>query len=86
MLDWRMRWAALFAAGWHHAPCFAKHRLRILGPCRVRTGVGVGLLQLLGEPLELVGEQVPVAVQRRRHSDAGALGDTQTDLTAGRSD
>jgi hypothetical protein len=22
MLDWRMRWAALFAAGWHHAPCF----------------------------------------------------------------
>ena len=27
---------------------FAKHRLRILGPCRVRTGVGVGLLQLLG--------------------------------------
>ena len=54
----------------------------------MRDGVGIGVLQPLGEPLELVGEQVPVAVQRHRgrgvaklgldRLDAGALGDEQT--------
>jgi hypothetical protein len=66
---------------------FSKQRLGSLGPCWVRNGVGVGLLKPLGEVLELVGEQVPVAVQRHRcrgmaelgldRLDAGALGDEQ---------
>ena len=41
---------------------FSKHRLGTLGPCWVRDGVGVGLLEPLSEPLNLVWEQVPVAV------------------------
>jgi hypothetical protein len=67
---------------------FSKHRLGTLGPCWVRNGIGVGLLEPLGQPLELIGEQVPVAVQRHRRRgmpelgldrlDARALGDEQT--------
>ena len=66
---------------------FSKHRLGTLGPCWVRNGTGVGLLKPLGEVLKLVGEQVPVAVQRHRRRgvpelgldrlDARALGDEQ---------
>jgi len=41
---------------------FSKHHLGALGPCWVRNGVGVGLLEPLGQPLELIREQVPVAV------------------------
>ena len=58
-----------------------------LGPCWVRNGVGIGLLEAVGELLEFVGEQVPVAVQRYGCRgmaepgldglDAGALGDEQ---------
>jgi hypothetical protein len=44
--------------------CFPKHRLGTLGPCWVRDGLGVGLLEPVGELLELVGEQLPVAVVR----------------------
>jgi hypothetical protein len=64
---------------------FSKHRLSGLGPCWVRDGVGVGRLAPLGELLELVREQVPVAVQRHGRRgvaelgldrlDAGAMGD-----------
>jgi hypothetical protein len=67
---------------------FSKHRLGTLGPCRVRNGVRVGILKPVGEPLELVGEQVPIAVQRHRRRgmaelgldrlDTRALGDEQT--------
>ena len=42
---------------------FSKHRPGILGPCWVRDGFGVGVLEAVGEPLELVREQVPVAVE-----------------------
>jgi hypothetical protein len=66
---------------------FFNHCLGALGPCWVREGVGVGVLEPVGEPLELVGKQMPVAVQRHRgrgvaelgldRLDAGALGDEQ---------
>jgi hypothetical protein len=66
---------------------FAKHRLGGLGPCWVRDGVGVGVLQPVGEPLELVREQMPIAVQRHGRRgmaelsldrlDARPLGDKQ---------
>jgi hypothetical protein len=66
---------------------FFNHCLGALGPCWVREGVGVGVLEPVGEPLELVGKQMPVAVQRHRGRgvaelgldglDAGALGDEQ---------
>ena len=41
---------------------FSKHRLGILGPCWVRNGAHIGVLEPVGELLELVGEQVSVAV------------------------
>jgi hypothetical protein len=66
---------------------FSEHRPGQLGPCWVRDGLGVGLLEPVGEPLEFVGEQVPIAVQRHRRRgmaelglnrlDAGTLGDEQ---------
>ena len=66
---------------------FSKHRPSGLGPCWVRAGVGVGILEAVGELLELVGEQVSVAVQRHRRRgvaelrldrlDTRALGDEQ---------
>ena len=65
----------------------SKHCLSGFGPCWVRAGLNVGVLEPVGELLELAGEQVPVAVQchRRRgmaelgldRLDAGALGDEQ---------
>ena len=53
---------------------FPKHRPGILGPCWVRDSLGVGVLQPVGEPLELVGEQLPVAVQRHRRRGVAELG------------
>ena len=52
----------------------SKHRLGALGPCWVRDGVGVGVLEPVGEPLELVGEQMPVAVQGHRGRGVAELG------------
>jgi hypothetical protein len=52
---------------------FFKHRLGGLDPCWVRDGFGVGVLQPLGELLELVGEQVPVAVQCHRRRSVAEL-------------
>ena len=66
---------------------FSKHPLGTLDPCWVRDGLAVGVLEPVGELLEPVGEQVPIAVQRHRRRcvaelgpdrlDAGALGDEQ---------
>jgi hypothetical protein len=44
----------------------SKHRLSGLGPWWVRGGLGGGVLEPVGELLELVGEQVAVAVQSHR--------------------
>jgi hypothetical protein len=66
---------------------FSKHRLGTLGPCWVRDGLGVGILEPVSEPLQLVREQMPVTVQRHRRRgmaelrldrlDTRALGDEQ---------
>ena len=61
---------------------FSKHRLRTLGPCWVRDGLGVGILQPVSEPLELVREQVPVAVQRHRRRSMAELGLDRLDARA----
>ena len=45
-----------------------------LGPCWVGDGGGVGVLEPVGELLELIGEQVPVAVQRHRRRRVAELG------------
>jgi hypothetical protein len=52
---------------------FPKHRPGILGPCWVRDGLGVGLLEPLGKLLKLVRKQVPVAVQRHRRRGMAEL-------------
>ena len=61
---------------------FSKHRLGTLGPCWVRNGIGVSLLKPVGEPLELIGEQVPVAVQRHRRRGVPELGLDRLDARA----
>jgi hypothetical protein len=52
----------------------------VLGPCWVRNGVRVGLL----EPLELVGEQVPIPVQRHRRRGVAEGAWTALTLAPGR--
>jgi hypothetical protein len=52
----------------------SEHRLGGLGPCWVRDGLGVGVLEPVGELLEFVGEQVPVSVQRHRGRGVAELG------------
>src|SRR5215204_4809493 len=52
----------------------SKHCLSGFGPCWVRAGLGVGVLEPVGELLELVGEQVPVAVQCHRRRGMAELG------------
>jgi hypothetical protein len=61
---------------------FSKHRLRTLGPCWVRDSLGVGILELVGEPLELVREQVPVVDQRHRRRGMAELGLDRLDARA----
>ena len=61
---------------------FSKHRLSGLGPCWVRDGVRVGLLEPVGEALELVREQVSVAVQRHRRRGMAELGLDRVDAGA----
>jgi hypothetical protein len=60
-----------------HLTClfaFPEHPPGGLGPRWVRDGLGVGVLEPLGELLELVREQVPVAVQRHRRRGVAELG------------
>ena len=65
----------------------SEHPAGGLGPGWVRGGLGVGVMEPVGEVLGLVGERVAVAVQGHRgrgvaelgldRLDAGALGDEQ---------
>src|SRR5215211_8778300 len=57
----------------------SKHCLSGFGPCWVRAGLGVGVLEPVGELLELVGEQVPVAVQCHRRRGMAELSDLCSD-------
>jgi GrpB-like predicted nucleotidyltransferase (UPF0157 family) len=54
-------------------------RWSALGPCQAVQGVGPGVLQVAGQRVQLVGEQVPVGIEaspaaRQRHDDHRATG------------
>ena len=61
---------------------FPKHRPGILGPCWVRDSLGVGILQPVGQPLKLIREQMPIAIQRHRRRSMAELGLDRLDARA----